>query len=66
MESKCPDETLRMRGMNLNLYIMRMFVNTFSLDAAHLVIMSIHYKLKQAVEMIRWKLMIFLLFTEED
>ena len=30
MESKYPDETLRMRGMNLNLCISRMFEDTFS------------------------------------
>ena len=34
MESKCPDETLCMRGMNLNLCILRMFEDTFSLGAA--------------------------------
>ena len=36
MESKCPDEILRMRGMNLNLGIMRMLEDTFPLDAAHI------------------------------
>ena len=30
MESKCPDETLRMRGMNLNLCLLYMFEDTFS------------------------------------
>ena len=34
MESKCPDETLRMRRMNLNQCILRMFKDTFSLGAA--------------------------------
>ena len=34
MENKCPDETLRMRGMNL--YILRMFEDTFALDVAHI------------------------------
>ena len=34
MESKCPDETLRMRRINLS--ILRMFEDTFSLDVAHI------------------------------
>ena len=34
MESKCPDETMRMRGMNLNLCILHMFDDNFSLTAA--------------------------------
>ena len=29
MESKCSDETLRMRGMNLNMCILRMLEDTF-------------------------------------
>ena len=35
MEHKCPDETLRMRGMNPNLCILRMLEDTFLLGAAH-------------------------------
>ena len=38
MESKCPDEILRMRGMNLNLRVLRMLEDTFSLGEAHIVI----------------------------
>ena len=34
MESKCLDETLRMRGMNLNRCILHMFDDNFSLTAA--------------------------------
>ena len=30
MEQKCPDESLRMRRMNLNLRILRMVEDTFS------------------------------------
>ena len=37
MEIKCPDETLRMRGMNLNMCILSMLEDTFSLDAAHIL-----------------------------
>ena len=37
MESKFPDETLRMRGMRLNLCILRMFKDT-SLGAAHIMV----------------------------
>ena len=36
MESKCQDETLGMRVMNLNLCILNMLEDTFSLGAAHL------------------------------
>ena len=36
MENKCPDETSRMRGMNLNLCILRMLEDTFSLGAAQM------------------------------
>ena len=35
MESKCPDETLRMRRINLNVCMWRMLEGTFSLYAAH-------------------------------
>ena len=35
MESKSPDETLRMRRMKLNPYILRMLEGIFSLDEAH-------------------------------
>ena len=34
MESNCPDDFLRMRGINLNMCILRMFEDTFLLDAA--------------------------------
>ena len=37
MESKCPDETLRMRGMNLNPCILRMLEGIVSFDAAQIV-----------------------------
>ena len=37
MESKCPDETLRKRGMNMNLCILRMLEDTFSLGAARII-----------------------------
>ena len=36
MESKCPDEALRMCVINLNLCLLRMLEDTFSLGAAHL------------------------------
>ena len=36
MESKCPDENLRMRATYLNLCILRMLEGTFSLGAAHI------------------------------
>ena len=36
VESRCPDETLRVRGINLNQCILRMFEDTFSLCAAHM------------------------------
>ena len=37
MGSKCPDEALRMRGINLNLCILRMFEDIFFLfDAAYI------------------------------
>ena len=35
VENNCPDENLRMRGMNLNLWILQMFENTFSFDVPH-------------------------------
>ena len=35
MERKCPDETLRMREMNLHLCILHMLEDTFLLDVAH-------------------------------
>ena len=38
MERKYSDKTLRMRGMNLNPCILRMFEDTFSLDAAHIFV----------------------------
>ena len=37
MVSKCPDETLRMRAMNLNTCILRMLEDTFSLCAAPII-----------------------------
>ena len=37
MDSKCPDETLHMREMNLNLCILRMLKDTFSLGMAQFV-----------------------------
>ena len=37
MESKCPDKTLRMRDMNLNLCMLRMREDTFSLEVAQVV-----------------------------
>ena len=36
MESKCPDEALRMRLMNLDLCVLRMLEDTFSLGEAHM------------------------------
>ena len=33
LESKCPDEILRMPGYNLNMYILRMLEVTFLLGA---------------------------------
>ena len=44
MENKCPDKTLCMCGMNLNLCILRMFEDTFSLDTIHTVTMSMKRK----------------------
>ena len=38
MESKCPDKTLHMRGMNLNLSILHMFRDTFSFGMGHILI----------------------------
>ena len=38
MASTCPDETVRMRGMNLNLCILRMQEDTFSLGATRLIL----------------------------
>ena len=38
MENKFPDETLHMRGMNLNLCILRMFEDTFSLGAVQMIV----------------------------
>ena len=35
MENKCPDETLHVREMNLNLWILRMLEETFSLGTAY-------------------------------
>ena len=35
MISTYPDETLRMRGINLNLCVLRMLEDTFSLGEAH-------------------------------
>ena len=35
MESKCPHETLRIPGMNLNMCILRMLDDTCSLGTAH-------------------------------
>ena len=41
IESKCPDETLRMRWMNLNLCILRMLEDTCSLGAAQMKIKQV-------------------------
>ena len=38
MESKCPDETLRMRAMNLNLCILHMSEDTLLHGAAHMIV----------------------------
>ena len=38
MESKFPDETLRMRMMNQNLGSLRMFEDTFSQDVAQIML----------------------------
>ena len=35
MEIKCPIEALRMRGMNLNLYILHLLEDAFLLGAAN-------------------------------
>ena len=37
MESKCPDETLSMRGLNRSLCILRMFEDTFPLGVAQIL-----------------------------
>ena len=37
MNSKDTDDTLPMRGVNLNLHILRKFVDTFSLDASYMI-----------------------------
>ena len=37
MESKGPDDTLRMRQDDLNQCILHMFENTFPLEAAHMI-----------------------------
>ena len=37
MNSKDTDDTLLMRGVNLNLRILRKFVDTFSLDESYMV-----------------------------
>ena len=37
MGNKCPDQTLRMRGVNLNLYILSMFEDTVLLGAARII-----------------------------
>ena len=41
MESKSKNEILRMRGINLNMRILRMFEDTFSLDADTFIIMAV-------------------------
>ena len=38
MESKCPDENLRMHGINLNLCILRVFEDTLLLGTAHFIV----------------------------
>ena len=40
MASKCPDETLHMRKMSVNLCILRMFEDPFSLDVTQLMVMD--------------------------
>ena len=40
---KCLDETLRMRGINLNLCILRTFEDTFSLEVAHINYTKVKY-----------------------
>ena len=42
--SKDPDDTLRMRIINLNLCMLRMLEDTFSLDAAHIYLNKNSYK----------------------
>ena len=37
MGSKCPDEILHMREVNLNLCILHMFKDTFSFGSAHII-----------------------------
>ena len=43
MESKCPDETLHMRGMNLILCILHILENISSLVAAHIISHTLVY-----------------------
>ena len=40
-EEQCPDETLCMRRINLNLCILRMLDGTFSLGAAEIMVISL-------------------------
>ena len=40
MMSKCPDESLRMRGMDLFMCILRMLEDTFTLGVAQFIITS--------------------------
>ena len=47
MDSKCPDTTLRMRRMYLNLCILRMLEDTFSFQAATLILESQKKKKKK-------------------
>ena len=55
MESKCPDETLRMRGMNLNLCILRMLEDTFLLGAAQLVLVILREKTLNALDLMSYE-----------
>ena len=49
MESKCPDETLCMHEMNLNMCILRMLEDTFSLGAAQIIIISFFFLCSRTV-----------------
>ena len=41
MERKCMDETLGLHGMNLNLCLLCMLEDIFSLGAAHIIIFDL-------------------------
>ena len=40
MDGKCPDQTLRMRGINLNLFTLRILEDTFSPCVAQIILSS--------------------------